>query len=400
MTGRTIAWLVLIVVLLVLVGYPFSASPAPMTTVVLTGRVYVGGRCPTTPAPNSPFPLVITFKVTEDGNPLPDLKLTTGRSREQVAPIPDQILMTGGGSITLEFDGFDNADSPGNVAVNDYLAACPSGGGCPLGNMCTPTVLLDGKDATTNPVSLSPGQTSAFLSLAVLCGCGSLTDDDDDGVANVLDNCPTVPNPPVDTDGDGFADQQLDTDGDGDGDECDPDRDGDEVSNEDDVCPDVFDPGQEDQDNDGIGNACDNCPAEANADQTDSDGDGVGDVCDTDDDFVPKADLVTRGLSVTPKQQAHGQPMEVTFTIKNQGRGRSQATTHAITIASLVVAQVTTPELAPRRSVTFKVNVAVPEQVASGSHLLKVTANYFGQARESNRANNSAMTRIAVLSRP
>jgi hypothetical protein len=318
----------------------------------------------------------------------------------QIAPIPDQILMTGGGSITLEFDQFDDADSPGNVAVNDYLAACPSGSGCPLGIMCSPVVLLNGKDAATNPVSLSPGQTSIFLSLAVLCGCGSLADDDGDGIANILDNCPDDPNPPVDTDGDGIPDQQLDSDGDGDGNECDPDIDGDGVLNEDDVCPEVFDPGQENQDGDMFGDACDNCPTVANDDQTDSDGDGVGDACDTEGGSLAKADLVTKGLSATPKQQAYGEPIQVTFTIKNQGRARSEATTHVVTIANRIVAQVTTPELAPRQSATFKLMVPVPEQVMLGSHPLKVIANYFGLARESNRANNSATTRINVLSRP
>jgi subtilase family serine protease len=90
----------------------------------------------------------------------------------------------------------------------------------------------------------------------------------------------------------------------------------------------------------------------------------------------------------------------VTFTIKNQGRARSEATTHVVTIANRIVAQVTTPELAPRQSATFKLMVPVPEQVMLGSHPLKVIANYFGLARESNRANNSATTRINVLSRP
>ena len=81
-------------------------------------------------------------------------------------------------------------------------------------------------------------------------------DTDEDEVPDELDNCPYVYNP-----------DQADTDLDGVGDACDN-------------CPNVPNPGQEDGDSDGVGDACDNCPAVANPDQTDSDGDGAGDACD------------------------------------------------------------------------------------------------------------------------
>ena len=121
---------------------------------------------------------------------------------------------------------------------------------------------------------------------------GGAPDSDGDGVTDRDDNCPTVPNP-----------GQEDTDGDGIGDACDEPVDSDEdgVPDVDDNCPDTFNPDQADSDFDGIGDACDdfnnldqdedgveddadNCPAHPNPDQADLDGDGAGDACDSDVD--------------------------------------------------------------------------------------------------------------------
>lgn len=100
----------------------------------------------------------------------------------------------------------------------------------------------------------------AFLSLAALTGCGGsgkTADDgiggglsidrdfDQDGVADIDDNCPGVFNP-----------NQEDSNGDDAGDACD------------------------DDDNDGVKNGIDNCRFISNSDQLDTDGDGLGDVCD------------------------------------------------------------------------------------------------------------------------
>ena len=80
-------------------------------------------------------------------------------------------------------------------------------------------------------------------------GEGPARDQDGDGVLDMDDNCPLIPNP-----------EQHDLDEDRLGDACDADLDGDGWSNHE-----------------------DNCPSVPNRDQTDEDGDGRGAACDPDD---------------------------------------------------------------------------------------------------------------------
>ncbi|UCE18245.1 MAG: VCBS repeat-containing protein [Gemmatimonadota bacterium] len=58
------------------------------------------------------------------------------------------------------------------------------------------------------------------------------------------------------------------------------DEDEDGILDVEDNCPLTYNPDQEDGDGDAIGDACDNCPADHNPDQTDADADDVGDICD------------------------------------------------------------------------------------------------------------------------
>jgi cytosine/adenosine deaminase-related metal-dependent hydrolase len=100
-------------------------------------------------------------------------------------------------------------------------------------------------------------------------------DADGDGIADEDDNCPEVFNPLRPLDGDAQADADADGIGDScdlcplqDGETCTPpdlyDRDGDGVVDFDDNCPDDANAGQADADADGLGNACDACPDQPN----------------------------------------------------------------------------------------------------------------------------------------
>jgi len=111
----------------------------------------------------------------------------------------------------------------------------------------------------TEMATLTPTRTATPSRTATLVGTPSATetapatrtpspggDRDQDGVPDVVDNCPGTANP-----------DQQDTDADARGDACDPDDDGDGIADEQDNCPLVANPQQGDADQDGVGDPCD-----------------------------------------------------------------------------------------------------------------------------------------------
>ena len=191
----------------------------------------------------------------------------------------------------IDGDGFTNAvedacgSAPGNAAsaptdrdedgVCDALDNCPNAAN-PEQNDLDEDSLGDACDADIDEDGFANAAEGA-------CGsdpadpASTPSDSDEDGVCDGGDNCPTVANL-----------TQSDLDRDDVGDACDPDIDGDEVTNAvEDACgSDPTDPASTpaDGDQDGVCDALDSCLADANSDQADRDEDGVGDVCDPDID--------------------------------------------------------------------------------------------------------------------
>jgi gliding motility-associated-like protein len=91
------------------------------------------------------------------------------------------------------------------------------------------------------------------------------TDDDNDGILDVNDNCPLQANT-----------NQADNDNDGIGNACDNDDDNDFVLDGYDNCPFIYNPSQQDVDNDGVGDICDTIEVNVSEAITPN-GDGIND---------------------------------------------------------------------------------------------------------------------------
>jgi len=169
-------------------------------------------------------------------------------------------------------------------------------------------------------------------------------DDDNDGVINSVDNCPSVAN----------ADQ-ADSDNNGIGDACqDTDQDG--ILDINDNCPTIANPNQLDSDNDGVGDVCqdtdgdgvvdslDNCIDTPNPNQEDINNNGIGDICDTS--YANQDNISIEVISETCEGQDNGKinvnvnEIYVTYTVTIVGPSTNiseQLTTNDLTIENLAV---------------------------------------------------------------
>ncbi len=182
------------------------------------------------------------------------------------------------------------------------------------------TVPTDEPSCVPSHSAYPAGQNGTIYTGAIDPG----NDDDGDGIANAMDNCPKVFNPVRPMDGG----KQADGDDDGAGDVCD-------------ACPldnanGCTPPDANDLDNDTVPNGYDNCPINANANQKDSDGDGHGDACDKCSDVAnpgyapcPAAPLPIKAIRdpADPKHPAMGDVVTISdayVTAIRPGMGNSQ----------------------------------------------------------------------------
>lgn len=215
-------------------------------------------------------PNTVTLTVTDaSGNTSTGTAVVT--VQDLVAPTvitrPITVLLNANGQASITAAQINNG-STDNCGVNSVTVS-PSSFTC--ANLGPNTVTLTVTDVNGNTAT-----ATAIVTVSVdfsITGDNDLDgtpdncdpDDDNDGVLDTNDNCPTQANT-----------NQADNDNDGLGDACDNDDDNDGVLDGYDNCPMTYNPDQSDIDNDGLGDICDT--VEINVSQAITpDGDGVND---------------------------------------------------------------------------------------------------------------------------
>jgi hypothetical protein len=173
-----------------------------------------------------------------------------------------------GGQIYISNNG------PNCNSTSDIQASCP-----PYPDQDNDTVA----DIIDNCISVLNTDQADSDSDGIGNACDPDFDQDSDGITNQFDNCDLIANT-----------TQADYNSDGEGDVCDTnsDSDTDGVMDASDNCISIVNPTQADINNNGIGNACedidndglndniDNCIFISNATQTDTNNNGIGDACE------------------------------------------------------------------------------------------------------------------------
>jgi hypothetical protein len=197
---------------------------------------------------------------------------------------PDETIFFEGQSVRLDGSGFD---SGATVTIwfgksYDSLTVLSTTSADASGAIDHVVALVEPPPGLQPPVlavmrAVGPtgaGAETLYLTRHLPIADGPGSDTDLDGIPDICDNCPGLPNA-----------GQEDDDGDGLGNPCDScpndaenDSDGDGLCGDVDSCP--YD-ALNDSDLDGHCADEDNCPATANPTQADSDGNGIGDACQT-----------------------------------------------------------------------------------------------------------------------
>jgi hypothetical protein len=225
----------------------------------------------------------------------------------------DQVsaLIIANNAFLTSINGFDHSIAINQLEIsnNSFLSSCD------VESICFKVKITGGQ------IYISNNGPNCNSTSEVQASCPLYPDQDNDTVADIIDNCISVPNadqadldsdgvgnacdPDFDQDGDGIINQfdncdliantnQADYNSDGEGDVCDTnsDSDTDGVMDASDNCISIVNPTQADINSNGVGNACedidndglndniDNCIFISNATQTDTNNNGIGDACE------------------------------------------------------------------------------------------------------------------------